>query len=73
MTPNIMKGSVIESRFQKVFSYSHVFFFLLVFTAKISDSKKENKQREKVHGVRPEKTRCKVPKMLSQWSHTEHT
>lgn len=68
----IMKGSFIKSSFQKMFLYGHVFiFFLVVFTAKIYVSKKGNKQREKVYGAKPEKTMCKFPRVLSQWSHTQ--
>lgn len=34
---------------------------------------KQNQQREKVPVAKLEESRCKLPRILSQWSHTVHS
>lgn len=57
-TLNTMQGSHQMSFFKRYFIGPWLFFFLVVFAAKIYDSRRENKERENVHGS-PEKARCK--------------
>lgn len=63
-TLNTMQGSHQMSFFKRYFIGPCLFFFLVVFAAKIYDSRRENKEREKEHGS-PEKARCKFPRALS--------